>query len=54
MDPTKTSNMSPIEFKLLIDYKKQLLVGPKCHTPPKLDVDLVFITSLVFFHCKLG
>ncbi len=54
LDPPKTNNMSPTGFKLLIDCKFILLVGPECHTPPKIDVDLVLVASLVFLCCKLS
>jgi hypothetical protein len=31
-----------------------LAVGPKCHSPPKLDVDLVLVAILIFFCPKFG
>jgi hypothetical protein len=54
LDPPKNNNLSPIGFKLLIDCKKNLLVGQECHAPPKFDLDLVLVANLVFLCCRLG
>ncbi len=31
-----------------------LAMGPKCHSPPKLDVDLVLVVILIFLCCWLS
>ncbi len=39
-------------FELLINGN--LFLGSKCHSPPKLDVDLVLVVILIFLCCCLS